>query len=301
MNTKQATTNISDVYSRVTNQIIEAIEAGAGTFNMPWHRLTANPTNAVSNKPYRGVNLISLWAVANSKGYSSNLWATYQQWKDLGAQVRKGEKSAVVVFWKFFDQQQETDQPNDADEKSSRRPPLARAYFLFNANQVDGFQSPTLPELSETERIDRADAFFQATGVDVRHDGNAAFYSLSGDYIQLPAFKHFKSASDYYATLGHECIHMTAHPSRCNRELKARYGSESYAMEELIAELGAAFLCTHLQIDNISRQDHAAYIQSWLKVLKNDKKAIFNAASKAQHATDWLINLVNNNQLKKAG
>src|SRR5262249_52418138 len=142
--------------------------------------------------------------------------------------------------------------------------------------------------LSESERIASAEEFFASTGADIRHGGNKAFYHPVDDYIQMPEFGAFRNPIDYYAILSHEEIHWTAHPTRCNRNLSDRFGSESYAAEELIAELGAAYLCAGLGLSNKPRKDHASYLSSWLKVLRGDKRAIFTAAAKAQEAVDWL-------------
>jgi antirestriction protein ArdC len=282
----------ADVYERVTNQIIKAIEDGAGEWLMPWHKLTAANSvsvNAVSRKPYRGVNVLALWATAIEKGYRSSVWATYAQWQQLGAQVRRGEESAFVVFWKFDRSTDVQDASADADERNDRRASiLARGYHVFNAEQVDGFLLPPLPELPEVERNEAAERFFAKLGADIRHGGQRAFYSPAHDYIQLPPFALFKETAAYYATLGHECVHWSGARHRLNRDLKGRFGEEAYAAEELVAELGAAFLCAHLGIANEPRSDHAAYVQNWLSVLRNDKRAIFTAASKAQAAVDWL-------------
>jgi antirestriction protein ArdC len=280
----------ADVYERVTNQIIEAIEAGAGEWRMPWHKLTganSTPVNAVTRKPYRGVNVISLWATAIECGYRSSVWATYAQWQQLGAQVRKGEESAFIVFWKF-DRDTET-QTNDADDnEQGHRSILARGYHVFNAEQVDGFPLPPMETLPEPERNEAAEQFFSHLGADLRHGGQRAFYNPAHDFIQLPPFALFKETAAYYATLGHECIHWSGAPHRLNRDLKGRFGAEAYAAEELVAELGAAFLCTNLGIANEPRPDHAAYVKNWLAVLRNDKRAVFTAASKAQAAVDWM-------------
>lgn len=280
----------ADVYQRVTNQIIEAIERGAAAWRMPWHKIAAslNPVNVVSRKPYRGVNVLTLWATATERGYRCPLWATYPQWQQLGAQVRKGEQSAFVVFWKF-DRDTETQTGDEAErDTQSRRSIMARGYNVFNAEQVDGFALPQAESLPQTERIEAAESFFSLLGAEIRHGGGRAFYNPSLDYIQLPPFGIFREPAAYYATLGHEHIHWTGAPHRLSRDLKGRFGEEAYAAEELVAELGAAFLCADLGIDNEPRPDHAAYVQNWLNVLRNDKRAIFAAASKAQAAVDWM-------------
>ena len=163
-----------------------------------------------------------------------------------------------------------------------------RGYSVFNAAQVDGYATPALPVLPEAERIDRAEAFFAALGADIRHGGSRACYVPSLDQIRMPLFAAFRDPVAYYATLAHEATHLTGHASRCNRHLRGRFGEEAYAAEELIAELGAAFVCADLALAPEPRPDHAAYVASWLRVLRGDKRAIFTAAAKAQQAADWM-------------
>jgi antirestriction protein ArdC len=281
-------TEREDIYTRVTNRIIEAMEAGAKGGRMPWHVTDAehfSPVNAVSRKPYRGVNVLSLWAAAEEHGYPTGLWATYKQWGELGAQVRRGEKSSLVVFWSVTEGDDSTEQ--ESDGKGERRF-FARGYSVFNAAQVDGYTPPEMPKLPEAERIETAERFFQALRADLRHGGNRAFYSKGTDHIQLPPFEAFRDGVAYYAVLAHEATHWTGAKDRLDRDMTGRFGSDAYAAEELVAELGAAFLSAGLGLTVEPRADHAGYIASWLKVLKDDKRAIFTAASKAQQAVDWM-------------
>lgn len=285
-------TNQRDVYARVTDQIVTAIEQGVGTWRMPWHtsgRFAFSPINATSKKPYRGINTLCLWAAAQAKGYERGEWATYQQWQDHGAQVRKGEKSTLVVFWKFAHDSAESQDGGTETSAGRSRLLFTRGYSVFNAAQVDGYTPKVDADAPMPERIAHADEFFQAIAADLRHGGNQAFYSPVTDHIQMPPFAAFREGAAYYSTLAHEHTHWTAPAARCERELGKRFGDSAYAAEELIAELGAAFTCAHLGLSTDPREDHAQYIQSWLKVLKADNKAIFTAASKAQQATDWLI------------
>ena len=280
-----------DVYARVTDQIINAIEQGVKTWRMPWHtsgRFAFSPINVTSKKPYRGINTVCLWAAAQSKGYDSGEWGTYNQWQERGAQVRKGEKATLVVFWKFANESSESQADGDTPAHGSRLL-FTKGYSVFNASQVDGYTPKADVERPMLERIERADAFFKAIGADLRHGGNRAYYSPSGDYVQMPPFDAFRENVSYYSTLAHEHTHWTSHGARCNRELGKRFGDNAYAAEELIAELGAAFTCAHLGLSTEPREDHAQYIQSWLRVLKGDKRGIFTASSKAQQATDWMI------------
>jgi antirestriction protein ArdC len=257
---------------------------------MPWHtsgRFAFSPINVASKKPYRGINTVCLWAAAQTKGYDSGEWATYQQWLERGAQVRKGEKATLVVFWKFANSAAEAQEDGDTPTSGSRLL-FTKGYSVFNAAQVDGYAPKAERETPMPERIAQADAFFSGVGADVRHGGNQAFYSLATDHIQMRPFAAFRDAISYYSTLAHEHTHWTANAARCNRDLGKRFGDNAYAAEELIAELGAAFTCAHLGLSTEPREDHAQYLQSWLRVLRADKRAIFTAASKAQQAADWL-------------
>ena len=281
----------SDVYQKVTDAIINAIEQGVGNWRMPWHtsgRFAFSPINVASKKPYRGINTVCLWAAAQAKGYERGEWATYQQWQERGAQVCKGEKSTTVVFWKFAHDTAESQEDGEHTASSSRLI-FTRGYSVFNAAQVDGYTPKPDADVPMLDRIARADAFFTAIGASVRHGGNQAFYAPVSDHIQMPPFQAFRESIGYYSTLAHEHTHWTAMAARCDRQLGKRFGDNAYAAEELIAELGAAFTCAHLGLSTEPREDHAQYIQSWLRVLKADKRAIFTAASKAQQATDWMI------------
>jgi antirestriction protein ArdC len=279
------------VYSRVTSQIVSAIENGVGTWRMPWHtsgRFAFSPINVTSKKPYRGINTLCLWAAAEAKGYERGEWATYQQWQERGAQVRKGEKATLVVFWKFANTVETQDDGEEQTVPSSRLL-FTRGYSVFNAAQVDGYTPNSEPDMPMPERISRADAFFQGIGANVRHGGNRAYFSPASDHIQMPPFQAFEENVAYYSTLAHEHTHWTARSDRCDRQLGKRFGDNAYAAEELIAELGAAFVCAHLGLSTEPREDHAQYIQSWLRVLKADRRAIFTAASRAQQAADYLV------------
>ncbi len=293
-------TEKKDIFQRVTDVIVKAIEEGAGSYRMPWRTsggFANSPINAVTKRPYRGINVLVLWATAEEKGFKSGTWATYKQWQELGAQVRKGEKSANVVFWKFFDRDEETD--NSGGETKSRRIPMARDYWVFSAEQVDGYAPPEEPKASPEERIESAEDFFRNLGFEVQPGGNRAFYRPETDTVHMPAFDAFKEPLLYYSVLSHETTHWSGAKHRLDRDLSGRFGSESYAVEELVAELGAAFLCAELGLPTDPREDHAPYIASWLKVLKNDKRAIFTAAAKAQEAVDWM-NRIAGKELEEA-
>jgi len=281
-----------DVYRKVTETIIEQIEAGAGEYRMPWHHdgsAVSRPRNAVAPAFYRGINVLSLWAAAHRAGYTSGLWATYRQWQLVQAQVREREKGTLVVFWKQLDhpiQAYTEDAPEDDEQPKHRF--VARGYWVFNVAQVDGYIPFDLPVLSEDERHARAEAFYANLNFETRFGGDEAFYLTSGDYIQMPLFAHFRDAGAYYGTLFHEAAHATGASARLNRDLSGRFGSEAYAMEEMIAEWSSAMACASLDLTPEPRFDHALYIDSWLTVLRRDRQAAFHAARQAQIIVDWM-------------
>ena len=280
-----------DIHQHITNQIITAIEQGAGDFCLPWQRggSIMHSTNIASKKPYRGVNIVALWAAAEHRGFTSGLWGSYRQWAETGAHVRKGEKSSYVIFYKELEVASTANGNEDPETRL-----IARATPVFAAEQVDGYEMPVKATPSPVESIVGADAFVQATGAVIHHGGSRAFYRPSTDSIQLPVRDDFIGSTSstaqeaYYSTLLHELTHWSSAAHRCNRQLGKRFGDAAYAMEELIAELGAAFLCSELGITIEPRADHAQYLSSWLNVMKADKRAIFTAASAASKATQHL-------------
>lgn len=283
-----------DVYARITNHIVAELEKGVRPWMQPWSSEHAagrisRPLRA-NGIPYRGINTVMLWSESVMKGFAAPIWMTFKQAQELGAHIRKGERGSLVVFASTL-HRTETDETSG--EEFERDIPYMKGYTVFNVEQIDGlpehYTRPADPVLDPVERIGHADTFFTATGADIRHGGNRAFYSQGEDRIQLPPFETFKDAESYYATLAHEGIHWTKHRSRLDRDLgRKRWGDEGYAAEELVAELGAAFLCADLGITPEIREDHAAYIGNWLKALKDDKRAIFSAAAHAQRAADFL-------------
>jgi len=285
-----------DIHRHITDQIITMLDGATSDFHLPWHgaaRDVVRPMNVASGKAYQGVNILSLWAAAIEKGYSSGLWGTFKQWSEAGAQVRRGEKAAYIVFYKqIIDGAKETDE--DCEASGARF--VARGTPVFAAEQVDGWAAPSLPTApaSVMTPVEQAEVFIAATNASITHCGDRAFYRPSTDSIHLPPREAFmgtptSSATEgYYATLLHELTHWTGHASRCNRQLGRRFGDAAYAMEELVAELGAAFLCADLRIVSAPRPDHAHYLASWLAVLRQDKRAIFTAASEASEAVSFL-------------
>ena len=280
------------IYRSVTDKIIEAIKAGADKFKMPWHSVdgsTAMPVNASTDAPYRGINVLSLWVDAMKNGYPSGTWASYQQWLRLGAQVRKGERGSTIVFYKQLLPSEKAE-----GDQAPGRAFVARASRVFNAAQVEGWTPPfDLPQ-AEFEKNNQAEAFIAATGARIRHGFNVAKYRRDLDDIEMPSPGWFIGTDTrsplqaYYGILLHELTHWSGAPHRLGREFGKRFGDSAYAMEELTAELGAAYLCSMLGIANEPRPDHAAYVSSWLKILSEDSQAIFTAANRAQVAAEYL-------------
>lgn len=283
-----------DIYEKITTRIIADLEQGVRPWMQPWNAEHAagriiRPLRA-NGVAYRGINTIMLWSEAVTKGFAAPIWMTFKQAQELGGHVRKGENGSLVVYANTL-HKTETDQKSG--EEVERDIPYMKGYSVFNVEQIEGlpehFTRPAHVVLDPVQRIAAADAFFAATGAQISHGGNRAFYAEGADRIQLPPFETFKDAESYYATLAHEGTHWTKHKNRLDRDLGGkRWGDEGYAAEELVAELGAAFLCADLGITPEVREDHAAYIGTWLKVLKGDKRAIFTAAAHAQRAGDFL-------------
>jgi antirestriction protein ArdC len=283
----------TDVYTRVTDQIIAELEAGVLPWVQPWN--AAHAAGEVSRPlrfnamPYRGINVVLLWLSALRQHFTCPLWMTYRQAAELGGQVRRGAKGSLVVYADTFTRRE----TGDDGQEQQVEIPFLKSYSVFNAEQIDGLPARYYARAEQPahpiERIDRAERFVINIAADIRHGGGMAYYAPGPDFVQMPPFETFRQAESYYATLAHELTHWTRHPSRLAREFgRERWGDEGYAMEELTAELGAAFLCADLGLTPEIREDHAAYIASWLKVLKNDKRAVFTAASHAQRAADFL-------------
>jgi antirestriction protein ArdC len=295
MTTATSTPRI-DVYTRVTSGIIEQLEAGVRPWLKPWNaeyaagRITRPLRH--NRQKYNGINILMLWASAELQGYSCPYWLTFQQAKELGGFVKKGEHGSPVVYANTF----KKTETSDAGEEVEQEIPFLKQYTVFNAEQVEGlpqhFYQMAEPPKEKIERIEHAERFFANTKADIRYGGNRAYYAIDADYVRMPPFETFRDSESHAATLAHELTHWTRHTSRLNREFgRKRWGDEGYAMEELVAELGSAFLCADLHITPEVREDHASYIENWLKVLKDDKRAVFSAASHASKAVDFLHGL----------
>ncbi len=309
-----------DVHEAITQKIVAAIEAGAGTFEMPWHRpgtAFTLPKNALTDKAYRGSNVLSLWIDADTKKFEHQIWATFKQWLELEAPVRKGEKGSLIVKYGEWTPKaesnaaskprQETSASGDNSEDGDGKRLFAKAAYVFNIDQVEmapelraKLLPATTPRQDLTTRLDHVDSFIAATGAEFREGGQRAFYRHrdskgDGDFIQIPPRSLFTGTATsspteaYESTRLHELTHWCGAVHRLNRKHGERFGDHAYAFEELVAELGAAFLCAHLEITNTPRPDHAQYIAGWLDSLKGDTKAIFTAASLATRSVDYLF------------
>ncbi len=295
MSTTQTTR--PDVYSRITDKIIADLEQGVRTWLRPWNadHAAGKITRPLRHNgiPYKGINVIMLWSASVMKDHACPLWLTFRQAQELGGHVRKGEIGELVVYADRITRT-ETDKKGEEIEKEI---PFLKGYTVFNAEQCDGLPAHYTakaepPALTPMQRIEAAERFFAATRADIRSGGTRAFYAEGPDYVQMPPFETFKDAESFAATLAHELTHWTKHDKRLARDMgRVKWGDEGYAREELVAELGSAFLCADLGITPEVRDDHAAYIASWLKVLKDDKRFVISAASHAQRAVDYLHGL----------
>ena len=287
-----------DIYERITETIVADLEKGVRPWMKPWRAggLEGRITRPLrhTGEAYTGINVLLLWSESLRRGFEAPLWMTYRQAGQIGAQVRQGETGATVVYASRFTKT-ETDARGDAVERDI---PYCKTYTVFNCDQIDG-----LPEqyyhrpdkiIDPVSRIEHADRFFKHTRAVIRHGGSKAFFAPASDHIQMPPFESFRDAESYVAVLCHEATHWTAPAHRVGRDL-SRYHKDrtERAREELIAELGSCFLCADLGIvpELEPRPEHASYLHSWLQVLKDDKRAIFQAAAHAQRAVTYLHSL----------
>jgi antirestriction protein ArdC len=281
-----------DLYAEITKQVVEMLEKGV----VPWRspilgRMSAgHPKNLQSGKQYRGINVFLLAFTAYAKGFESSYWLTYKQAKERGGQVKKGEKSSMVVFWKQYEaEDRKTDEPTKI--------PVLRYFNVFNAAQCDGLEVPDAAKFEplDFQPIDACEAICSGyrDGPLVKHGGSRAAYSPSEDLIYMPEPTRFTTSDEYYSTRFHEMAHSTGHSTRLDRKLDTDmkpFGSPDYGKEELIAEMTAAFLCGHAKVSPTVIYNQAAYVQGWIKTIKGDNKLVIAAASAAQKAGDWILN-----------
>jgi len=279
-----------DVYQEVTNKIIELMETHGTNWCKPWAGgglSSGLPFSTQSQKAYGGINVVLLWAA----GYNSSEWGTFKAWQAKGAKVKKGEKGTPIIFFKQLEVKDK-----DTDEK--KRIPMIKSFYVFNAEQVEGYEPPITEKPEPLKLLDDVEAFIKQTGAEIHQvRGDRAYYRPSTDSITVPMPDQFTGETDsdrlhgYYGTVLHELTHWTGSKKRLDREKGVRFGDEKYAKEELIAELGAAFLCAELGVSAEPRADHAQYLNCWMEALKNDKKLIVKAASQARQACEFLKEL----------
>lgn len=279
--------------TRITQEIIARLESGTKPWIKPWRGVPVSRPLRACGIPYRGMNVFWLWMVADMCGYASPFWMTYNQAKELGAQVRKGAKSTIAIFYKSYTKEVEAPDTGEKTDESRR---VLKAYPVFNADQVEGlperFHPAATLEVVEPEgRQAELDSFFASIPAVLRHQGDEAYYEPVADRVTMPPAHLFSGFDHYYATLAHELSHWTGHASRLDRNLKNRFGSAAYAAEELIAELSSAMLGAELGLPVTHLDSHASYIEHWLKLLKQDDRAILTAAAKAEEASRLLLRL----------
>ena len=279
--------------ARITQEIIARLEAGTKPWIKPWRGVPVSRPLRACGTPYRGMNVFWLWMVADMCGYASPFWMTYNQALKLGAQVRKGEKSTIAIFYKSYTKEVASAESGETSEEARR---VLKAYPVFNANQVEGLPARFHPaatlKLVEPEgREQDLDAFFAAIPAELRHLGDQAYYEPLADRVTMPPAHLFTGFDHYYATLAHELSHWTGHASRLDRDLRNRFGTAAYAAEELVAELSSAMLGADLGLPVAHLDNHASYVEHWLKLLKEDDRAILTAAARADEASSLLLKL----------
>ncbi len=278
---------MKDIYTEVTNRIVAALEQGTPPWVCPWRQGSALPNNLATGKAYRGVNVLILAVEAMSRNFTDNRWLTFRQANALGARIRQGETGTAIVFYRMHEIS-DTGDGFDTESAEVRKIPLLKSYVVFNADQLNGVPDRfVLPTHQPWQPVEIAEQLIAQTGAVICHGGNQAFYRASSDTIQLPPVASFPCADDYYATALHELTHWTGHSTRLNRLSVQRQGVDAYAFEELVAEIGAAFLCAHCGLNGVI--EHASYIETWLNALRRDKRLIFLAAGAAQKAADWVM------------
>ncbi len=301
---------LDHVCQSITDTIIAAIAAGVGQWKTPWSEvLSGAPTNVVTGHFYRGINVLSLALASKTRGYSTHFWAGFNQWKKAGCRIRSGEHGTHVLYARPVEIKDENDEVVST---------LWRIHHshVFNLDQVEDWQASEAiasavaaradqpgPGLDD-HRVEQVEYLVRCTGAEVRTAGKA-YYSVEGDYIGMPPMEAFSrkdpetGMNDYYSTLLHELTHWAGHASRCNRQLGLR-GTRAYAFEELVAELGSAFLCASHGVEQTPREDHAQYIAYWVKQLEEDNRAIMRAARLAQESAEFLTGLVDEAERKQA-
>lgn len=280
-----------DMRQEITNAIIALIEEGRANQNQPmWDSAIkfGLPINYASKRPYTGINVSLLWIAAAKRGCARNEWLTFKQAQELNASVKKGAKGVMCVFFKMMAKKADAaDEDGQGDEAMV---PMMKPFWLFNVADIDG-----LPEEVNAEKqpgfapIEEAERILKASGAGITHGGNRAYYHTKLDHIFMPDLDRFQKAENYYAVALHELTHWSGHASRLDRDFSGKFGSDAYAFEELVAELGSAYLAAHLGLQGATLENHASYLDSWLRVLQSDKNAIFAASRQANAAYQFIL------------
>ena len=277
-----------DIYQAITDQILEAMEQARSTGRRLWDSQPSLPLNLTTNKPYSGINVLMLWATGLSHGYGSPYWLTYKQAAERGGQVRKGEHGTHCVFYKPWES---TGTDATTGETETVKGAVLKSFRVFNLDQIDGIEAPAQEERPAFVAIEDAERILAASPAPIQMGGMQAFYRPATDTIHLPSREAFINPEAFYSTALHEMCHSTGAKHRLNRDFSGRFGTEAYAFEELIAELGSAFLNADLGILNTTLPDHADYLAHWIAILKGDKKAILTAAAQASKAHSFIKGL----------
>ena len=259
----------TDIYQRITDQIIAQLETGVCPWHQPWKAGAGGLPLRSTGQPYSGINTLMLWCEAARNNYGSAYWFTFKQAQALDANVRKGEHGSMVVYADRFTKKEEGANGEEVDKSI----PFLKAYIVFNADQVDGLPEKfraRVPDHEPVARIEAAEAFFKATGADIRHGGGKCFYVPSQDFVQMAPFETFEDPTRYYGVLSHEVVgHWTGHETRLNRDLSGKFRTQAYAVEEMIAEIASAMTCAELGLEPVVGEHHAAYIATTITLLKD--------------------------------
>ena len=286
-----------DIHQQVTDQILAAMEQARTTGRRLWDSQPSLPLNLTTGKPYTGINTLILWAAGLQHAYTSPYWLTYKQAADKGGQVRKGEHGTFCVFYKPWES---TETNTETGETETVKGAVLKSFTVFNLDQIDNIEAPAIEPRAPFQAIEDAERILQASPARIIEGGAQAFYQPATDTIHLPAREAFISPEAFYSVVLHEATHSTGHASRLARDFSGRFGTEAYAFEELIAEMGSAFLAADLGIIGSTLQDHADYLAHWIAILRDDKKAILTAAAQASKAHGFIKGLLTSQEQEAA-
>ena len=287
----------ADIHQQITDQILAAMEASRTSGRRLWDSQPSLPLNLTTGKPYQGINTLILWAAGLQHAYTSPYWLTYKQAADKGGQVRKGEHGTFCVFYKPWES---TETNTETGETETVKGAVLKSFTVFNLDQVDGIEAQAREPRAPFQAIEDAERILQASPARIIEGGAQAFYQPATDTIHLPAREAFISPEAFYSVVLHEATHSTGHASRLARDFSGRFGTEAYAFEELIAEMGSAFLAADLGIIGSTLQDHADYLAHWIAILRDDKKAILTAAAQASKAHGFIKGLLTSQEQEAA-